>query len=226
MEDFHEEAGIHEVKDGVFDAADILVDVHPVVPLLRIPGLLLIAGVGVTQEVPRRADKGIHRVRFPFRRAAAFRAGTIDKVAARRQRRYGTGREFDVFRQLDRQLVFGDELFAAGRAVNDWNGSAPIALTGNEPVAEFIVDGLLAKTFIGQPLRNSLAAFFVGQAVEFAGIDQSARFVVGPFHGRKVEILFFILNDEAQGQVKFFGKFPVALVMSRYAHDGTGPVVG
>ena len=115
MEDLHEEAGVHEVKDGVFDAADVLVDVHPVIALLRIPGLFIVAGVGITQEVPRRADEGIHRIRFPFGRAAAFRAGAVDKAVARRQGRYGTGCEFDVFRQLDRQLVFRDELFAAGR---------------------------------------------------------------------------------------------------------------
>lgn len=98
MEDLHEEAGVHEVKDGVFDTADVLVDVHPVIGLLGIPGLFIVAGVGIAQEVPRRADKGIHRVRFPFGRAAAFRAGAVDEAFARRQRRYGTGREFDVFR--------------------------------------------------------------------------------------------------------------------------------
>lgn len=38
IEDFHEETGIHEMQDSVFDAADILVDVHPVVGFLRIPG--------------------------------------------------------------------------------------------------------------------------------------------------------------------------------------------
>lgn len=223
MEDLHEEAGVHEVQDGVFDAADVLVDVHPVIALLRIPGLFVVAGVGIAQEVPRRADEGVHRIRFPFSRAAAFRAGAVDKAIARRQGRYGTGREFDVFRQFDRQLVFGNELFATGRAVDDGNGSAPIALTGNEPVPELIVDGLLAKAFVSQPFRNGFAAFFVSQTVEFTGIDQGARFMVGPFHGREIEVLFFILNDQAQGQVKFFGKFPVALVVSRYAHDAPVP---
>ena len=111
------------MQDSVFDAADILVDVHPVVGFLRIPGFFIIAGIGVAEIVPRRADKGIDGIRF-----------------TRSQRRYGTGCEFDVFRQLDRQLVFRYELFAAFRAVDDRNRSAPIALTGNEPVAQTIVD--------------------------------------------------------------------------------------
>ena len=195
MEDLHEETGIHQVQNCVFNAADVLVYIHPVVGLLRVPGLFIVAGIGIAQEIPGRADEGIHRIGFSRRRATAFRAGAVNEFFARRQGRYGAGRKLDIRRQFNRQLIFRHELFAAFRAVNDRNRRAPIALTGNEPVAELEVDRALAEVVIDEPFRNGLAAFFVSQAVEFAGVNQNARVVVSPFHRIQIEAHVFILYN-------------------------------
>ena len=48
LKDFHEETGIQQVKDGVFDAADVLVDGHPVVCLILCEWFFGIVRIAVT----------------------------------------------------------------------------------------------------------------------------------------------------------------------------------
>ena len=48
------EARVEQVQDGVLDAADVLVDGHPLGDLDRVEGPVRREGVGEAQEVPRR----------------------------------------------------------------------------------------------------------------------------------------------------------------------------
>ena len=70
------ESGVEEVKDRMFDPADILVDGHPVIHLLPVePRLGVVMRRTETVEVPGGLDEGIHRVRFAPRRFTAARTG-------------------------------------------------------------------------------------------------------------------------------------------------------
>jgi len=64
----------------VLDAADVLVDRHPVVGALAVERLLGVVRVEVTEEVPAGVDEGVHRVGLAVRLAAARRARGVDPV--------------------------------------------------------------------------------------------------------------------------------------------------
>ena len=65
------EARIEQMQHRVLNPTDVLIHRHPVV-VASINHRLIVAGRGVTHEVPRRIDKRIHRVGFtPGRFAAA-----------------------------------------------------------------------------------------------------------------------------------------------------------
>ena len=66
-----EETGVDEVQAGVLDAADVLVDGHPVGRGLRVEGLVLAPRRRVAVEVPRRAEECVYRVRLAARGASA-----------------------------------------------------------------------------------------------------------------------------------------------------------
>ena len=52
MESHHKESGVHQVKDSMFNSADVLVYVHPVICLLFVKRLLCVLVVAISQEVP------------------------------------------------------------------------------------------------------------------------------------------------------------------------------
>ena len=81
-ERLHEEARVHQVQDRVLDAADVLVDRHPAVGHRRVPRRLVVAGVGVADEVPGRVDERVHRVRLAPR-AGRRSAGTACTASPR-----------------------------------------------------------------------------------------------------------------------------------------------
>ena len=79
-----EEPRVEQVQDGVLDAADVLVDRHPVVGERARERLAVVVRVGVADEVPGRVDEGVHRVRLAPRRPAAARARRRHPVLAPR----------------------------------------------------------------------------------------------------------------------------------------------
>ena len=134
-----EEARIEKMQDRVLDAADILVDRQPMIGHLGVVGSRRVGRIGEAHEIPRRIDERIHRVGLARRRATAFRAGdvlpgrmTIERIAGLI--------EAHVLGQLDRQILDRDRHDSAGRAMDDRDRAAPIALAGNAPVPELIVD--------------------------------------------------------------------------------------
>ena len=62
------EAGVEQVQDGVFDAADVLVDRHEVAGDGGIERPVLRPRVTEAKEVPRRVDEGVHGVGLASRR--------------------------------------------------------------------------------------------------------------------------------------------------------------
>ena len=70
------EPAVEQVQDRVFDAADILIDIHPVLGLGHL-GRRLGPGRGEAGEIPRTVHERVHRVGFAPGRFTAFRAGTV-----------------------------------------------------------------------------------------------------------------------------------------------------
>src|SRR3546814_9883000 len=71
-----EEARIEQMQHGVLDAADILVDGHPVFDRLPVEHALGVRRAEA-QEVPGRFEERVERVRLALRGTAAFRAGDV-----------------------------------------------------------------------------------------------------------------------------------------------------
>ncbi len=71
------EAGVEQVQDGVLDAADVLVDRHPVIGRVQAEGNLGCPGVAEAQEVPGRVHEGVHGVGLPLGRTAALGADGV-----------------------------------------------------------------------------------------------------------------------------------------------------
>ena len=70
--DFGPEAGVEQVKHGVFDTADILVHSHPVVIAFVDHGSFTV-GRAIAHVIPTGIDEGVHRVGFAFSVSAALR---------------------------------------------------------------------------------------------------------------------------------------------------------
>src|SRR5215207_3579928 len=68
----------------------------------------VVAGVRVAQEVPRRIDEGVHRVRLAPRVATAAGAGDVQPVLGRSQRRPPLRRVVLDVRQQHREVGLGD----------------------------------------------------------------------------------------------------------------------
>src|SRR5947207_10792 len=73
--DLNEEARVEQMHNSVLDAADILIDRQPLLHLFLAPCLLTIARVDIAQEVPGRADEGIHCICLAGRGASTYKIG-------------------------------------------------------------------------------------------------------------------------------------------------------
>ena len=71
--DFGPEAGVEEVKYGMFDTADVLVHCHPVVIALVDHGSFAV-GRAIAHVIPAGIDEGVHCVGFALSVSAALRA--------------------------------------------------------------------------------------------------------------------------------------------------------
>ncbi len=102
------EACVEEMEDGVLDAADVLVDRHPVPHEPGVEGAVGRPGVAESEEVPRRVDEGVHRVGLAGGRSPADRAGGVEEPLVGGERRLAGRAELDVVGREDRQLLDGD----------------------------------------------------------------------------------------------------------------------
>ena len=107
--------------------------------------------------------------------------------------------------------------------VDDGEGLAPVALAGEQPVAQLVLDLLVASTFLLQPLNDGGDGDVLVQA-----IDVQAG-VIGGVHARTVTDVRLLCNvttcnNLADWQTEGSGELVVALIVGRDSHDGTGAV--
>ena len=183
-----EEARVEQVPLGVVDAADVLVDRHPVVDETPLERRRVVVGVAVAQEVPRRVDERVHRLRLAPAGTAALRAGDVDPVRVRSERRHTLRLVVLDVRQEQRQLVVGHRYEPAAVAVDDRDRAAPVALAREAPVAQPEVDRRLAASTLAQRLDDRTLRLLPRQAVELPRGDQLPA-LVDHRHDRQVELL-------------------------------------
>ncbi len=216
-----EEARVQQVQDGVFDAADILVDRQPVVG----GGLVDHAGRalrrGIAGVVPGRLDEGVHGVGFAPGGAAAFRAGAFVERGHFRKRRAGAIGHH-VFRQHHGQVFFRHWYVAAAGAMNDGDRAAPVALARDAPVAQAEL-GLAGTVLRGLEVGDDgVEGGSEIAAVVLAGIDREQALLVGvpvlPLRGGETVIAGGLAVHLPDRQRILVGKLEIAFVMCRHRH--------
>ena len=169
--DLGPKAGVKQVEDGMFNAADVLVHRHPVVGTAG-HHLVGVGGVAVPHEIPGRIHKRVHRVGLAARGLAAQRAGHA-LVAPRTGSMkafmldQGVARTIGnaVLRQHHRQVFFGHGHRAVFVAMDDGYGRAPVALTADAPIAQTPSGFFLAQALGHKKFSNSVHGGFKAQAV-------------------------------------------------------------
>ena len=129
------------------DAADVLGDRQPVVDDEAVERRLVVVRVDVAEEVPRRVDERVHRVRVAPSRAAAMRAVDVHVLLVGGERRLPLRRVVLDVGEDHRQLVLGHRDDAAALAVDERDRTAPVALARHAPVAQAVVDRRLTTAF-------------------------------------------------------------------------------
>ncbi len=211
----------------MLDTADVLGGRHPVAHGLLVERAVLVVRRAVAQEVPRRVDERVHRVGVALPRAATVGALDVDPLLGRGQRRDALRLQLGAVQlgQLHGQLVVRHTYLAARVAVDDRDRGSPIALTGQQPVAQPEVDGAPAQTLGLQPLDDRRLRVGHVQAVQrdlvVGRVDRRPRAGVGLTLevGRR-------LHGAHDRQVERLGELPVPLVLPGHGHDRPGAVVG
>ena len=234
-----EEAAVQQVQDGVLDAADVLVDRHPAVGFRAVEGQLGVVRVGVAQVIPARARERVHGIGLTASLAAALRARALREALVRCQGL--AGGKVDVLGQAHRQVFFRHRHQAALIAVDHRDGVAPIALAGDQPVAQAELHLALAAARglqIGNDGLLALGMLAARKAGVLAGLHQSTLGLHGAIPidaGDHTALFVFELleqrvvvtqDDGDDGQVVFLGELEVALVAARHSHNRAGAVIG
>ena len=102
--------------------------------------------------------------------------------------------------------------------MHDRDGRAPVALAGDQPVAQLVVDGKVALAPRVQPLGDGAHAVADGQAVELAGVDHGT--VVDEGLGQRLAAPIRRGDDGADFDAVAGGEVEVAPVVGRHGHDG------
>ena len=234
-----EEATVEQVQDGVLDAADVVVHGHPAVGGLAGERQLIVVWVRVADVVPAGAREGVHGVGLAARGATALGTGALVEVLVLGKRLAGT--QVQVLGQRDGQVLLRHGHDAALRAMDGRDGVTPVALTGDEPVAQAVLHGALTGArrlqvgHDGRLARGVLAALHAGV---LAGLHERALGHHGgvPVHGGDLAALLVLQlsvewvvvreDDGNDRKVVLLGELEVALVAAGDGHDGTGAVVG
>ena len=219
------EPAVQQMQGGVLHAAVVPVDRGPVLQCLLGSEGVLAVRVHVAQEVPGRTGPLGHGVGLAGRGAAAAGAGGLDPVGVAGQRGLAVGARLKVgdVGQRQGQAAFGQGLPAALLALDHGDGFAPVALTAEHPVAQLVVDLILALAAALQPLDHLFLGVGDGQAVQEAGVDEGAGGHIGK--GGLVQVGRGIaLDDFDDGQTELLCELPVAGIVGGHGHDGTGAV--
>ena len=122
--------------------------------------------------------------------------------------------------QLDRELVVGHRDHPAPLAVDDRDRAAPVALAGEQPVAQAVVDREVAEPALAQRLDDRLVGLAVVLAVEAPAVDQRPVADVG--------LGLHVLaagDDLADLEPERAGEVVVALVVGGHRHQRPGAVL-
>ena len=183
----------------------------------------LVVRIHVAQEVPRGAGPLGHGVGFALGRSAALRAGRVDPVGDLGDGRFAVVGRLIAFhlRQKQRKLLLRQRHPAARRAFHHRDRLAPVALTGEYPVAQLEVCLGMADTLVCDPFLHGGDGVLHGHAVEEAGVYHKAGIVL-----ERKRFLGDIaaLHDLNDRQTEFGGKLPVALVVAGNAHNSARTV--
>ena len=129
-----EEPRIQQVQNRMLDPADVLVHVHPVIGFVA-HGRDFRPRGREPYEIPGTVHEGVHRVGFPQRASAAL--GTLAAppfvVAGEWIARNA---EIRFLGKNDRKVLLPLRDNSARVAVHDGDGTAPVALAANAPVAK------------------------------------------------------------------------------------------
>src|SRR5690606_9142323 len=117
------------------------------------------------------------------------------------------------------QLTLGHGNHSAIGTGHDRNGTAPIALAADQPVAQAILDLPAPQSLVLQPLDDPLLGLRHLQPVQEIGVDGRPIADVG----LAVEIVWR-LNGADDFDSIAGGEIPVTLVLARDGHDGSGAV--
>ena len=236
--DLGPEAAVEQVQDGVLDATDVVVHRHPAVHGLLGEGSLIVVRIGIAHVVPAGAREGVHGVGDALCGLAALGAGGL--VEGRILGKRLPGAEVKVVRQRNGQLVIGHGHVTAAVAVDHRNGVAPVALAGDEPVAQAELDLLATEAALGEPADDGvdgLGVLAALEAGELAGLHEVALGLHGvvPVNGSDaqlalvlevlVERVVLLADDRRNLEAILLGEVEVALVAAGHAHDGAGAVV-
>ncbi len=174
--------------------------------------------IHIAQKIPAWTCPLGHSVGFAPGGFAAGGASGVDPVVQFGQGRVSalSGNKIVGMGQQQRKLHLVDGDPAAVFAVHQRNGLAPVALTRKHPVAQFIVYAAAAKAFLHKPVDGFFDGFIHRKPVDKAGIDHDACAVVDVCTLGDIAAGNHLNNRQSESR----GKFPVALVMTRYAHDG------
>jgi len=217
------EAGIEQVQRGVLHAAVVPVDRQPVLKLFPAGEVGVAVRIGIAQEIPAGTGPLRHGIGLALGGTGAARAGGVHPGIDLGERGLaGIGRLIVVnLRQEHRQLIFRHRNPAALLAINQRDRLAPVALAGEDPVAQLEVDLLLAQALFSQPGDDALLRLRNGQSIKEAGVAEHALLNVG------VGSLLHILaagDDLDDRQTELGSEVPVAGVMRRNGHDRAGAV--
>ena len=218
---------------------------HPVLLELRVDdggaGGRAVGGVRrveVAQVVPARPGPVGHRVGVAAvgLRAVAQVEGDVHPLVVAAQRRLGRGvpvvglegarRVVRHVRQVDGQQLAGDGDRSVVGVPQDRERLAPVALAAEQPVAQPVGRGALARARGGEPLDDRRLGVLDPQAVQrdlvVGRVDRSAR--ARPGAAEAVGEAALGLDRVDHGQVEGLGEREVALVTAGHRHDRAGAV--
>ena len=168
----------------MLDAADILVDVHPVADILgngwrrcmrrREPG-----------EIPGRIHERVHRVRLALGRPAAAGARHFAPGIMAIQR-VARPVKAHVIGQSHRQIRLRHRHRTAVRAMDNRDRRAPVSLPRDAPVAQPEVDATLALSSRLQPPGDLVLGIVDRHAVDETRVDDPSRPDIGLVTDRKL----------------------------------------
>ena len=238
------EARVQQVQHGVLHAADVEVEAtgvlrsvqlgtraHPIGLVLLGAQLFRVLRIDVAQLIPGAARPlrhhvGVARVVLETIPEIEFDMHPIGGLGQRRRRLTVSivrverdWRIIDHVGQLDRQHRIRDRMRRAVLVVDDGEGLAPVALPGEQPIAQFVLDRPAAGTIGLEPLDDRRLGVLHRHPVEESGVHQRSVTRV-----RLLGDTLFRTDNLDDLQTERRRELVVAGVVGRHRHDGAGAV--